>query len=194
MENLKKENGANVLSNENTEQVETVSLEKAIGKDYKSLARSIVELRSILGSDKPYPILNRSMMHIYRHDVLELHGVTRRVHYTFEDMTDDDPQSVDSLIELMRTSNILVMDYLKDASDGRCERGDNVDHDGWNIEMRSAVFDGRLYPIDFCIFNLDFEHPEEEREYELSLEDIDELLTKIRLENALNEIDEKSKK
>lgn len=174
MENLNKKNSA-----ENEQVNVMVSIKEALGKEYKSIARAITELRSVLGSCKRYPVANRGILHVIRHDVLALHGVTRRVYYTFEDMTDEEPQSVDALNELIRTATHLMMDYLKDASSGRCERGDNVDRDGWNIEMRSSVFDGRLYAIDFSLFNLGFDKPEKEMDFDLSLTDVEEIMADL---------------
>lgn len=180
MENLKEQNSATMSNTENEQINEVLSIKEVLGKEYKSLARAITELRSVLGSCKRYPVANRGILHIIRHDVLALHGVTRRVYYTFEDMTDEESQSVDALNELIRTATHLMMDYLKDANSGRCERGDNVDREGWNIEMRSSVFDGRLYAIDFCLFNLGFDNPEKEIDFDLSLSDVEEIMADIR--------------
>ncbi len=157
-----------------------VSLRDKFGKNYALLGSCLKQLCSVLDTNEPYPLSSQKILHIYRHDELSLHGDTRRVHYTFADYTGCESQSVDSLKELVRTSCKLIMDYMKETDKGQCEPGNNVDCNGWNIEMISAVFNARIYAIKFHLYLFDFNRPQNELEYELSLEDVNEILADMK--------------
>lgn len=148
-------------------------------ENINEISRCLLVLRSLADSNKTYPLKDKPILNIYRHDELSLFTKVRRVHYTYEDMTDCESQNINKIQDLCLQLANMIERYHHEFTVGKCDNGAGVDVEGWSVEMISEIYGNKLYPIKFIIYYMDFDNPRLNRDFVMTPDEVYKFLEEM---------------
>lgn len=148
------------------------------GKEtFEEIQKCLRLLVSQLDVLKTYPLIDEDILHVYRHDEVSALLRVPRVYFTFEDLTDFEPMNIDSFNRVISQMTRMSMDYYRQEQNKEIISGTGLDIEGWNIDMISTLYNGKRYPVKFCVYYTDFDNEHNDVENEYGIEQVLEIIS-----------------